>query len=90
MLAGHHHMAVLRNIGNSQGVLIPKVLIHKANLEGHELEFELHDDGLLIKPMKAPRSGWKEQIASLLQTSDHDIDQEWLDADLIDQEEDNE
>lgn len=83
-------MAILRNIGNSQGVLIPKILIHKANLEGHELEFELHDDGLLIKPIKTPRSGWKEQIASLLQTSDHDVDQEWLDADLIDQEEDNE
>jgi antitoxin MazE len=76
-------MTVLRNIGNSQGVLIPKVLIHEADLEGHELEFEVHAEGLLIKPVKAARATWKAQIAAALQTHDHDIDQEWLDADLL-------
>jgi antitoxin MazE len=77
-------MSLLRNIGNSQGIIIPKTLINKAKLEGHDLEFELHPDGLLIKPVKAVRAHWQAQIENALKIHKHDLDSEWLDADLTD------
>lgn len=82
-------MTILRHIGNSQGVLIPKVLIEKANLEGHELELELRPDGLLIKPISKPRADWEAKIQECLRQQTHDIDTEWLDADLV-QDDENE
>lgn len=48
-------MTKLVKIGNSQGVKIPKDLIKLANLSG-EIEFELKENGLLLKPAN-PRSG---------------------------------
>jgi antitoxin component of MazEF toxin-antitoxin module len=77
-------MSSLRNIGNSQGVIIPRALINKAKLQGHTLEFELHPDGLLIKPVKTARAHWQTQIENELKTHGHDLDHEWLDANLMD------
>lgn len=82
-------MTLLRTIGNSQGILIPKALIHKAHLEGHELELEVTPEGLLIKPFKQPRAGWKAAIAATLVADAHDVDHEWLDADLIEEDGNN-
>ena len=82
-------MTLLRTIGNSQGILIPKALIHKANLEGRELELEVTADGLLIKPINKSRATWQAAIASALESHAHDIDHEWLDADLIEEDENN-
>ncbi len=77
-------MTALRTIGNSKGILIPKALVQQADLEGRELEFELHENGLLIKPVKAPRANWAQEIEAELQAHKHDIDVEWLDSDLVD------
>lgn len=77
-------MSTLRNIGNSQGVLIPKYLIEKAGLENHELVFELTEEGLLIKPLKKNRANWQSKIREALSKHEHDLDQEWLDSDLAD------
>jgi antitoxin MazE len=77
-------MTQLRNIGNSKGVLIPKALVEQADLEGHELELELCDEGLLIKPIKTPRANWEAQIHAELQAHEHDIDVEWLESNLSD------
>ena len=51
-------MAKIIQIGNSQGVRIPKPLIALANLEGKELEYVVMDSGLLITPEKKVRVGW--------------------------------
>lgn len=79
---------ILRTIGNSRGVLIPKALIEQAGLEGHELTFQLVEDGLLIKSGKIVRKKWKEQIAQTLQTQAHDVDKEWLESELTEDEHD--
>ena len=76
--------AKLRNIGHSRGVIIPKALIEQAGLEGHELTFIPLDGGLLIKPVKKAREGWAEQIATLVKAHGHDVDEEWLDSTLTD------
>ena len=64
-------MAKIIQIGNSQGVRIPKPLIALANLEGKELKYVVMDSGLLITPEKKVRVGWETDIDNLI------IDWEW-------------
>ena len=64
-------MAKIIQIGNSQGIRIPKPLISLANLEGKELEYVVMDSGLLITPEKKVRLGWEND------TDDLSIDWEW-------------
>ena len=58
-------MAKIIQIGNSQGIRIPKPLIALANLEGKELEYVVMDSGLLITPEKKVRVGWENDINGL-------------------------
>ena len=58
-------MAKIIQIGNSQGIRIPKPLIALANLEGKELEYVVMDSGLLITPEKKVRVGWENDIGNL-------------------------
>ena len=64
-------MAKIIQIGNSQGIRIPKPLIALANLEGKELEYVVMDSGLLITPEKKVRVGWEND------NDDPGIDWEW-------------
>ena len=64
-------MAKIIQIGNSQGIRIPKPIILLANLEEKELEFVVMDSGLLITPEKKVRVGWETDIDNL------SIDWEW-------------
>ena len=67
-------MAKIIQIGNSQGVRIPKPLIALANLEGKELEYVVMDSGLLITPEKKVRVGWENDLDDL---DDLSVDWEW-------------
>jgi antitoxin MazE len=79
-------MTTLIRIGNSQGIRIPKVIIEQAKLEDKDLEFKVIDDGLLIRPVKKHREGWKEQFDKTLQSQQlSKADQEWLEAPLVDE-----
>ena len=51
-------MAKIIQIGNSQGIRVPKPIIELANLRDKELEFVVMDSGLLITPEKKVRVGW--------------------------------
>ena len=64
-------MAKIIQIGNSQGIRIPKPLIAIANLEGKELEYVVMDSGLLITPEKKVRVGWENDMDDL------SVDWEW-------------
>ncbi len=46
-------------IGNSQGIRIPKVLLEESRISGH-VDVELHPDGILIRNAHGPRAGWDE------------------------------
>jgi len=46
-------------IGNSQGIRIPKVLLEESRISG-EVDVELHPDGILIRNAHGPRAGWDE------------------------------
>ena len=84
-------MTMLTRIGNSQGIRIPKPLIAQANLENHELDFEIVDNGLLIKPISRKRDNWKENIIQVLSKNKNKQDEALLndmldDSDLEDYE----
>jgi len=58
-------MAKIIQIGNSQGIRIPKPIIALAELEDKELEFVVMDSGLLITPQKKVRVGWEIEDTNL-------------------------
>ncbi|MFA5454627.1 MAG: AbrB/MazE/SpoVT family DNA-binding domain-containing protein [Sulfurimonas sp.] len=60
-------MTMLTKIGNSQGVRIPKTLIKQAHLENVQIDFEVVENGLLIKPVNNPaRDNWEDNIKEVL------------------------
>ena len=64
-------MAKIIQIGNSQGLRIPKPIIALANLEDKELEYIVMDSGLLITPEKKVRVGWGND------NTDLNVEWEW-------------
>jgi antitoxin MazE len=49
---------VIRRIGNSQGIVIPKPLLAQIGLEGHA-EMTIERDALVLRrPAKTARAGW--------------------------------
>jgi len=60
-------MATLIKIGNSQGIRIPKPLIQQAHLENVNLELEVLENGLLIKPVNnRGRETWVKNIEKVI------------------------
>ncbi|MEA3363781.1 MAG: AbrB/MazE/SpoVT family DNA-binding domain-containing protein [Thermodesulfobacteriota bacterium] len=81
-------MATLIKIGNSHGIRIPKAVIEQAHLSDKELVFKVIDGGLLIQPVLEPRKNWSQQIDDALKVDEASlVDQEWLNAPLLDDEE---
>ena len=80
-------MATLIKIGNSHGVRIPKAVIEQAHLRDNELVFKVIDGGLLIQPVEEPRKNWSQQIDDALKVNEAGlVDQEWLNAPLLEDE----
>lgn len=49
----------LVNIGNSQGIRLPKAVIQQAGLTD-ELELEVSGDSIIIRPRRNRRDAWAE------------------------------
>jgi len=61
---------IIRQIGNSQGIVIPKPLLAQIGLEG-EAEMTIKGDALVLrKPSKPQRSGWAEASKKLADAND--------------------
>ena len=58
-------MAKIIQIGNSQGIRIPKPIIALSELEDKDLEFVVMDSGLLITAQKKVRVGWENDSTDL-------------------------
>lgn len=77
-------MTMLTKIGNSQGVRIPKAIIAQAHLENVQIDFEVVENGLLIKPIvNKPRDNWEENIKQVLLKNKDIEDKAYLD-DMLD------
>jgi antitoxin MazE len=63
--------AQIVQIGNSQGIRIPKVLLEESGIRG-EVELEICPDGILIRNVSKPRSDWDAKFNSMAdQDDDH-------------------
>jgi len=67
-------------IGNSQGIRIPKVLLEQSGLD-EEVELEVHEARIVIRPADRPRQGWEEAFRSMAEEEDDQL----LDEDLTGQ-----
>jgi antitoxin MazE len=65
--------AQIVQIGNSQGLRIPKVLLEESRISG-EVELELVSDGILIRNISKPRADWDKRF-ELLRDHDDDVPQ---------------
>ena len=61
--------AQIIQIGNSQGIRIPKVLLEETKIAG-EVELEVCSEGLLIRNISKPRSGWDAAFKNLSDIDD--------------------
>jgi antitoxin MazE len=62
--------AQIVQIGNSQGIRIPKVLLEESGIRG-DVELEICPDGILIRNISKPRSDWDAKFKTL---AEHDDD----------------
>ncbi len=60
----------IRKLGNSQGIIIPKVLLAQVGLEG-EAELSVENDAIVLrKPATAVRAGWAEASRKIAAAGD--------------------
>ena len=64
--------AQIIQIGNSQGIRIPKVLLEDSRITG-EVDLELHPDGILVRNAQKPRHGWDEAFKSMSENEDDEM-----------------
>ena len=67
----------LVKIGNSQGIRIPKLVLEQLNLSV-DVELEVQDDQLIVRPGSRPRADWADQFRQMAERSDDQL----LDAGL--------
>ena len=63
---------VIRNIGNSKGVLLPKPLLAQAGLEDSTVAEVAIEHGAIVlrKPAQAARTGWAQAAQTVAATGD--------------------
>ena len=59
-------------IGNSQGVRLPKALLEESGIAG-EVDLVLQEDGILIRGMQKKRDGWSEGLKVMLEQEDDEL-----------------
>ncbi len=59
-------------IGNSQGIRIPKALLEDSRIKG-EVELELHSDGILIRRAEKVREGWEVAFRAISDSDDDEV-----------------
>ena len=65
----------IRNIGNGEGVVIPKPLLAKAGMEGESTVLIQVENGsiVLTKSSKTLRTGWAEAAAAVSSHAEGDL-----------------
>ena len=64
--------AQIIQIGNSQGIRIPKMLLEETKMSG-EVDIISHPDGILIRKTSKPRDGWAESFRAMAENDDDEL-----------------
>jgi antitoxin MazE len=59
-------------IGNSQGVRIPKPILEQIGA-GEDVELEVEDSQIIIRPSSNRREGWDQAFKSMAETGDDSL-----------------
>lgn len=59
-------------IGNSQGIRIPKVLLEQSGLSD-EVELKVKKEEIIITPVKNTRQGWEEAFRKMTEQGDDEL-----------------
>jgi antitoxin MazE len=59
-------------IGNSQGIRIPKILLEESGISG-EVDLEIHSEGILIRNIQRPRAGWDDAFKAIAENDDAEL-----------------
>lgn len=59
-------------IGNSQGIRLPKMMLEESGITG-DVDIELHQDGILIRNAQQARAGWDEAFAAMAESEDDEL-----------------
>ena len=74
-------------IGNSQGIRIPKLILHQIGAE-NEVDLEVDNDRIIIKPANKIRNGWADAFRQMtIEGDDKLLDEETTSANTWDDEE---
>ena len=74
-------------IGNSQGIRIPKSVLHQCHLDG-PVEVDVQGNQLVVRSASRPRSGWDEAFRAIhLAGDDQLLDRERSSPSLWDRDE---
>ena len=56
-------------IGNSRGIRLPKPILEQCGIKD-EVELEIENDRLIVRPARQPRSGWSEAFVEMSKRGD--------------------
>ena len=74
-------------IGNSQGIRIPKPILEQVGLP-EEVELEVEDNTIVIRPYTRPREGWAQEFKAMAEAGDDElVDEEAVTTSSWDEEE---
>jgi len=59
-------------IGNSQGIRIPKPILEQIGA-GQDVELEVQDNRIVIRPLSNRREGWDEAFKKMAQKGDDSL-----------------
>ena len=64
---------VIRKMGNSKGVIIPKLLLLQAGLE-NDVEMSIENESIVLRaPRKKLREGWAESSKKIAEAGDDEL-----------------
>ncbi len=64
--------AKITRVGNSKGFILSKPIIEKYQFD-KEVEIVLHEDHLILKPVKKPREGWEDSFRAQKEESPDEL-----------------
>lgn len=59
-------------IGNSQGIRIPKALLEQSGLN-NDVELEVKDRQIIIRTSRKPREDWESKFSAMAENADDEL-----------------
>jgi antitoxin MazE len=69
----------LRKMGNSVGMIVPKAVLQELGAAaGTAIDVRVEDGGMVVRPVRHPRAGWKEGAAAVAAAEEDPDEAAWM------------